>query len=333
MMKKSIYLPTEGLQGEDIPSHILWEDIDFKSIQISFRPPLKLKEIYNSKSKHEQDNNLIVQKVEYEGYLGLLFESSKISELEYLVPVEYSFNLLNGEIVKETREIRLFRPELEIRKLPEEITVDLDKGTVQNPIRIKNVGRGTLMLSIFSTENSPIKIETPSEKLEFMRRFKSELHIEMSNLAKQFPQFQPYVDEMFELLQEEMIELSKEERKKIKNFQTRLSSVLASNEELRQGYVEAFLKAFLKNTDLIEKIGSFVKLLESFVSKNILLINPFDVLNLSENEQEITLKFKQTDSVDGEYDDITLPNIKLKLIGSKAGKLPVYRLFKWEKEK
>jgi hypothetical protein len=71
-----IYLPKEGLQGEDIPSHILWENANVKSIEVSFCPPLKFKEVFNAQSWKIQGNKIIIEKVELDGYIGLSFDRS-----------------------------------------------------------------------------------------------------------------------------------------------------------------------------------------------------------------------------------------------------------------
>ena len=44
----SIYLPDEGLQGEEIPSNLLWENASMEFIQISFCSPLKIREVFNA---------------------------------------------------------------------------------------------------------------------------------------------------------------------------------------------------------------------------------------------------------------------------------------------
>ena len=327
-MQKSIYLPSEGLQGEDIPSHIIWEDMDFESIRISFRSPLKFKEVYNSESENVRDECLIVQKVEWEGYLGLVFESSKTSPLEDQVSVEYSFCLSNGKVVKETKEISLFRPQLKIQEIPEKIIINPVTGVVKNRIRIKNVGRGTLIILITATEDSPTKPDTPFSERELLERMKSDLRDEMSNLGKEFSQFQPLVDEMFEWEEKELMELSEEERNRYENYENRLSNTVASNKELLRGFVVAFAKVLTKNIEVLENLRRFVRFYESLISKNILLINPFDSLNLTDEGQEIILKLLQTDRVLDKYEDITLP--KIELISSKAGRVPVHSLFRWD---
>jgi len=323
------YLPSEGLQGEDIPSYVIWEDMNIESICISFRSPLIFKEVYNSNSWEIQEDKLVVKAVELDGYLGLLFESRKVSAIADDVSVEYSFHLSNGEVVKETRVIKVFRPQLEIGELPKKITVNPDTGFVKNRIRVKNTGRGTLIMRISTPEDSPARLETPPEYRDFIERFESDLREEMSILGKKFPQFEPLLEEMLEWDERirDLEKISEEDKKKFIDYMNKFLRILANNREFHQGLLEAFAKALIKNTELVQTIGRFVEFYESLVSKNILLVNPFDQFNLTKDGQEMILKVKQTDRVFDEYEDITLPKIKLE--GSKIGKISIHRLFEW----
>ena len=322
-----IYLPNEGLQGEDIPSHILWENVKVESIQVSFRSPLKFKDIFNVECWEIHDNDIVVKKVEMDGYVGLSFESSKASAIEVVVPVEYLIYLSNGDVIKEVKEIKLFKPKLEIKVLAKEITVNPKTGFIRGRIGIKNVGRGTIITQISTIEDSPIKLETPPEHREFAEKFVSDLLKEMYNLAKEFPQFQSILDEMLEWETKKFLELSAEERDKFAEYITKMANVLASDKKLLLGFVEAYAKALARNTEFIEAVRKVIKVYESLVSKDILLINPFDEIVLTGKKEEITLKISQTDRVFDIYEDITLP--KIELTSSQEYRVPIYRLFEW----
>jgi hypothetical protein len=326
MSIKFLYLPSEGLQGEDIPSHAIWDSIKVASIRISLPSPLKIKAVYNSESWEAVDNSLIIQKVEWDGYLGLVFESKKTSKVADPVSVEYAFHLSNGEVVKKTKQINLFRPQLKIDSA-KKIIIDPVTGYIKNRISVKNIGRGTLLIWLSSMENSPTKLETPPKYREFVERYISDLHDEMFNLAKEFPQFRPLIEEMLTWETRDWTELSSEELNRVQDNINRLVKVFANNADFLRGFAEAYAKALLKNTELIESIGMFVKFYESLVSKNVLLINPFDLISLTEKGGEIILKISQTDKLFDEYEDITLP--KIELVCSKAYEVPIHRLFKW----
>jgi hypothetical protein len=325
--KSFTYLPEEGLQGEDIPSHVLWENIKVESVQISFRSPLKFKEIFNAETCEISDNNILVKKAELEGYIGLLFESSKVSALEVVVPVEFLIFQENGDVIKERKMIKLFRPELKVEIPTDTVILNPDTGFVKGRIRIKNIGRGTLLIRISATEDSPIKLETPPDQREFAEKFEEDLVQEMSKLAEDFPQFQAVFDEMLEWENKDFLEISTEERNKLVEYFSKLANVLASNRTLLERFVEGYAKAFAKNTELIEAVRKVITIYETMVSKDILLVNPLDEIVLAEKKERIALKILQTDRVFDKYEEIKLPNIEL--ASSGAVRVPIYRLFDW----
>jgi hypothetical protein len=265
--------------------------------------------------------------VELEGYIGLLFESSKVSDLEVTIPVEYVISLFNGKTIKETKKIKLFRPQLEVKVSPKGITIDANTGFVRNRIKAKNIGRGVLLMRIDATEDSQVKLETPPEHREFSERFNADLKDEMAKLSEAFPNFKPLWEEMLFWDTKEVTEFSTEEQSKFTESLDRLTRLLASNKKLLLGFIEAYEKAFAKNTELVETVRKIIDLYESLVSKDILLFNPLDEAILSGKEGTIILNISQTDRVWDKYDDIKLPEIKL--TSSQGIKIPLYRLFEW----
>jgi hypothetical protein len=325
--KSLVYLPKEGLQGEDIPSHILWENIKVESVQISFHSPLKFKEVFNAESWEKHKNEVIVKKVELDGYIGLSFESSKVSDLEVIVPVKYLINLLDGNIIEETRQIKLFRPQLKLEVRAKPITITAKTGFVRDRIKIKNIGRGILIMHISTEKNSLTKIETPPEQREFAEKFLSDLIEELSNLAKKFPQFQSVLDDVPKWETRDILELSQEERDEFIEYIKRMAEVLASDRDLLLGFMNAYGKALARNSELIEAVKRVIRLYESLVSKDLLLINPFDEITLTGKKVEIAFKISQTDKIFDVYKDIKLP--KIELTSDKEVKIPIYRLFEW----
>lgn len=326
--KSLIYLPKEGLQGEDIPSHMLWEGIKVESVQILFRPPLVFKEIFNAESWKEHNNEITVNKVELDGYVGLSFKTKRVSALEVVIPVKYLIYLSGGKVIEETRDIKLFRPQLELEVSTKVISVDPKTRFIKGRIKIKNAGRGTLMMHISTTEDSLAKLETPPEHREFAEKFLIDLYKELSDLAEEFPQFKTILEESQEWDKKNLLELSTEERKKFEEYITKVANTLASDKNLLQGFVNAYGKALAKNSELIEAVRRLVRLYESLVSKDLLLINPFDEVTIGK-KTEIALTISQTDKVYGLYDDIILP--KIELTSSEDIKVPIYRLFDWGK--
>ena len=326
MSIKSIFLPNDGLQGEKIPSHILWDDIEADSIVISFQSPLIFKEGYNATEWDLTDNKLTVQNIEVNGYLGLVFESEKTVDLEKSTVVEYS--IFNGDkVFSEKKEITLFKPLLNIESVNTPIRINPDTGYVSSKIVIKNIGLGTLILELSTSDESDIKNVTPIKEKEFQERFEIDFLGELKSLKAEFPSHSSIISEIFTWEGKTIIELTEDERRDFMDFNTRLSDAMASNNDFLQGFIEAIVNSFLKNTEIIDRIHRMVKILESLVSKNILLINPFDVFNFKMGENEVIFKIKQTDRILDDYDDVVLD--KLTFISESSGEILVYKLFDW----
>jgi hypothetical protein len=325
-LKVLAYLPREGLQGEDIPSHALWKNAKVRSIEVSFCHPLKFKEVFNAESWKVQDNKVIVEKVELDGYIGLTFGSSKVSELEVVAPVEYLINLVDGGMIKEVKEIRLFRPQLNLEIQKKTITIIPKTRYIKDRIKIKNIGRGTLMIYVSTEKDSPAQLEIPHENREFAEKFLSDLLEELSKVAKDFPQLEVFLDYVAKWDTKNALSVSDEERAQITEYSNRTAKLLASNRDLLEGFMSAYGRALARNSEFIEVIRRAVNLYESLLSKDILLINPFDEIAVN-GKVDAILKISQTDKVLDHYDDIPLPVIEL--ISSEGVRVPIHKLFEW----
>ena len=111
-----------------------------------------------------------------------------------------------------------------------------------------------------------------------MKKFETDIMAELSQLPELFPNFRPIFDEMFNWGNRDVLELSDDERTELNEYSAKLTTVLASDKDLLRGFLNAFAKAIAKNSELIESVRRVVKLYDSLVSKNILLINPLEDL-------------------------------------------------------
>lgn len=51
MPLKSVFLPEVGLQREEVPAHLIWEDIKYDRIVIRFSNNFKIKKVFNTTEK------------------------------------------------------------------------------------------------------------------------------------------------------------------------------------------------------------------------------------------------------------------------------------------
>jgi len=324
-----VYLPQEGLQGEDIPSYILWENGKIGKVELSFQPPLKLAEIFNAKSSEKGDCTAIVHEVKLDGYVGFSFKTSKVDPIEVESKVEFILHMVDGKTVNETKNIMLFKPKLDVKLLTTNVEIDPRTGYVKGRIKIRNSGRGVIMMKVAETEDSPLKVETPPEQREFAAKFAEDIKEEMSKITEEFPLFKSVWERMLCWDAKEFIELTAEERTEFGKFITDLATTLASDKRLLQSFIEGYSKALAKNTELVERIRKIITVYESLVSKDLLLINPLDEVTLPDESGELILTIEYTDRVFHIYDDVIIPNIQIS--GSQGQKFPIYKLFEWGK--
>jgi hypothetical protein len=324
-----IYLPKEGLQGEDIPSYILWENAKIGRVAVSFQSPLRLAEIFNDKSSEKGEDTAIIHEVKLEGYVGFSFETYRVEPIEVESQVEFILQTTDGKIIKETKKINLFKPKLDVKPPPTNIEVDPKTGFVKGRIRIKNSGRGLIIMHITETKDSPLKVETPPEHQEFAAKFEEDVTEEMGRIAEEFPNFKTMWEQMLFWDTKEFLELTEEERTEYAKFIVDLARTLASDKRLLQSFIEGYAKAFAKNTELIEMVRRVINVYESLVSKDLLLTNPLDEITLPDKSGQLILAIRYTDRVFHIYEDIILPNVQIS--GSQDQKIPIYKLFEWGK--
>src|SRR2546422_2915927 len=91
--KVRVFLPNEALQGEEIPSFALWRGVTFDEIRVSVPHGLKVSEVYNVAREDWaiSGNDLLVKRVEVNGYLGLVLASEQLNETSKEVTIRWEF--------------------------------------------------------------------------------------------------------------------------------------------------------------------------------------------------------------------------------------------------
>ena len=320
---ESIFLPDEGLQGEDIPSHIIWKDMNYSNIRINFPPILRLKEIYNVNEDKWviNKNTLIVKGVEVDGYLGLLFESLRSDEeKEKYGEIDFRFINTEGEIIFQTKKsIRLFRPFIFLEDVPQSIKIAFPNKEIDKKIKLTNSGEGTAIIGIETTEKSEIR-ETSSKIVEdFMNEFTKDLEKEIFRLKEEFPAYPQFLDKF--LLYE------KEPEWEIEEVVEELEQIREKDEVFFYALAQSLARAIMNNIHFDTVIESFFSYLDSLATNKILIYNPLDVIEVSETPKRIDLKVLQKDLLMKEYDPIEIPAIVIS--ANKRDIIELHRLFEW----
>lgn len=74
----TVYLPSNSLQGAEIPFYMLWNrSKNFDLIKVEYPTEMEVKEIYNvSKGNFKLENGILsINRVDVNGYLGIKFIS------------------------------------------------------------------------------------------------------------------------------------------------------------------------------------------------------------------------------------------------------------------
>jgi hypothetical protein len=322
-----VYLPSEGLQGEDIPSNITWQDLDVDSIKVTFREPLKVKEIFNASNYEVKKNEVLAKGIEVKGYLGMSFETSKINQIETELPIDYVIQLRNGDQIKEHRNIRLFKPQLRVRLPKNNISIEPKTSYVKGRLDIKNIGRGLLIIRMKAASDSQCKTNTPREYQEWASKFNIDIIEELTALSQEFGQFKPFMDYLVSCNDKEYLDMTDEEKEEFKRKITDLATLLASDRNLLRGFAESYARVLMKNNQFQDALRKVITVYESLVTKDILLLNPLDEVLVENKGSTLKLEILITDNVYDNYKDVILPEIRIE--AEPNTRVPIYKMVDW----
>jgi hypothetical protein len=326
---KSLYVPPQAIQGEEIPSHILWDALDYGSIKVKLPTAVKLKEIYNvDEGKFKVSNGeIVVEKVAVDGYLGFLFSTFKLSEHSKNVELEFAFIDNKGEeIFRESKTVHLFRPDLKIVDLPKIIKVDPENGQVQGKIKLQKVGQGTLIINFSTSVESETQRQVPDTINEFLSNINKDLQLNLNEIKKAFPQYSGPVDRYLYFLLNSWNTYS--ELGDLKRVIKELHKALNASEKFANAFFEALAKSFVKNIKFFTIPESLLKYLDSVLSKKVWLVQPWQIVPVSTETKTLVLEILPTDLLlDDSYELVKLPPVEIQ--ATSNGSIEIARLFDW----
>lgn len=320
----SIFLPDEGLQGEDIPSHIIWRNMNYRNIRINLPPFLKLKEIYNVNEDQYEiiQNDLFVNEVEVDGFLGLLFESARSNtEKEEVGETSYQFLNTENQFVFQTKKtIHLYRPFVFMESVPSSIKIDFTEKKIDNKIKINNTGKGTAILEIKTTEKSDIHETTPAIIQDFLDEFIKDLDKEIDRLKGKYPSYSPFLDKLSTFEEDPSYD-------EVEELFDEFERIIEKDGEFVSELANSFAWCIMNNIHMETIVESFVSYLNSLATTKILLFNPIEVIEVSEKPRRIDLKISQKDFLMKDYEPIEIPPIEIS--ANTVGNIELHKLFEW----
>ena len=331
MAVKSLFIPPYALQGEDIPGHIIWDKLNFRFIRIELPETMLKNEFFNVREEMIETvgNTVIVRNeaIEVDGYLGMLFSSRKTEDLAVTSQIDFSFiGEDNAILLKQSREIYLFRPKIELVKTPSEIKVDIEKGFVNSRIKTNKNEEGTLLLSIVTTRDSEIQVRTPSSMVEYRKRLLQNLQEEYSSLKGKYPLYSDFMERQLSIIDKGWI--SQEDLKEWKQIAIDLSRISLENEDFVEKLFMAIMNSVWRSQRFLSVPERLLKYLESVASRKIWLFRPENIITVSPEPRILKLEIMPSDRLLYAYDTIKVPDIKIS--GTKEGQIELVKLFEWK---
>lgn len=325
---KSVFLPNNALQGEDIPTFILWKDVDYDQIIIKKYNCCTLKEIYNvAENAYEiSDNQILINSVEVEGYLGLVFESTRSESLLIETNLNYCFMKKGDCVIESKHDLILFRPELEVKHTPKSLTIEEGRITSRK-IELQNIGEGTCHLRFKASENSEVKITQPKRLREFFNGFFKTFNEEVKKVKTSYPNDDWIFEDLLFLTKTTFDPSNKPLMEEINLRFKRLDEAMEDHEKLRKDIIRIFTVSIFKNINIITVMEQFIEYLQSIAKNRVKLINSLDSIQLTQGNHIIELELYYTDLLLSDIPPIKLDPIS---ITSDADvDLSIYNLFNW----
>ncbi|MHA1808803.1 MAG: hypothetical protein ACTSYH_00670 [Candidatus Heimdallarchaeaceae archaeon] len=326
---RSHFLPSNALQGEEIPSFILWNDLVFDQIEIEKSSCCNLVEIHNvdEDSIEHYDSKIIIKNVEVDGYLGLLFKSERTDALLVEAHLTYNFIKDGQKIEAIENTISLFKPQLEIIHIPEVIHVKNGVISEDEKIVLANIGEGTCKIKFNTGDNSDITISHPKRIKEFLDGFTLSFDEGVDSIRNKYENY----DEAFSILKwliHTMFDPGNEELlKEIEEKTETLDDIFESDEKFFRDVIRVYAAAIMKNMSIITAFEQFLDYLKSMAKNRVMLINALDSISVSPKGEYLELVISYTDLLNTKIPNIELDPIQI--ISDTEIDLSLFSLFSW----
>jgi len=332
MSIKSYFFPKEALQGEDLPSHIIWSDLKFDRIKIDHSTAFTLKEVYNVSDKDMsiKEGLILIDKVEVDGYLGIVFSSKILSEKAVDKEIQYSF-ILGDEIIERlTSSIHLFRPDVVLSDVPNQILVTLPTGEISPRIVINNLGEGTAIIDLETTSDSELQKCRPQFVEAFIKEYVEGVESGIAQLKTDFKEYSTLLDTI-QMYLTSPVKFEKKSLKRFEEFENEFTTAIAENEEFINALSEMLAEIFLRNSEFSNLYQFVLDYINSIGKEKMLVRDPFNVITLPKKPSILKVKIKCIDLLKQMCTTMTLPPISVSC--KQAGEIALFKLFKWGGEK
>lgn len=166
-----------ALPNEDIPLHFKWEkNLQWDEIIIEVPTGFKIVDFLNVKKKSINKNTIKISEVKdieatQKMYFGIIVSYPKIpSSLSHGGKIKTTF-LKNGKNISEIELLaKVFRPNLEVIKVPQKLTLADKKSPTHLPLQLRYIGFGDVQLKIEARIKGKIVSQGESLVYEILKR-------------------------------------------------------------------------------------------------------------------------------------------------------------------
>ncbi len=326
MILNRLFVPSNCLQGGELPIHLLWSRDKILKIHIEIPKSFEILRINNGEDFQIQENCIInVSKFEENGFLGMILKTPQLPQPSIDETIIFEIIDSNGERQVEKRYVHLFRPLIKVISVPNQMMVKKESNQeclVNNRILINNEGEGIAVIGFKVLEDSQLKIVEPKGTEQFAKSFWSDWSLELEEIKSMYPDHATLINNLV-LLGTSHPQLDASGMKKVKEVFEQLRNELMNDLVFAEDFIKSSVVAYMKNLHIITELESFVTYLKSIESNRIILDNPIGVLKIGREQK----KFKaELTTVDLGYNSYPPIPIELKLSAEDDCEVPIHKI-------
>lgn len=265
------------------------------------------------------------------GYVGLVLRSKRLEGSLVRKQVTFEIESLTKEFSERyEKEISLFRPALELVKVPPSVRVRTKPGSrfakLDQKIRILNTGDGTAIIQVELQSEEGFEKRTAAELDDFRKRFIDDVEVKLTAISAEDPIRAGLIIRFLKLLKTPL-PFVEEGKAEIKSIFDDLIKAIEDDEKFLEKFASSLATAFLKNMQILTEVNTFMEYLNSIGEGRVILLNSTDILRAKKQSGLMRLKIRITDLAYNDYPAVELPPIMVRWDGT--GHLPVHMLFDW----
>lgn len=327
MILNRLFVPSNCLQGGELPVHLLWSRDKKVKIKIEIPKSFEILRIYNTEdARIQEDGFLSVSEFEENGFFGFVLKTPHLSE--YAHDEDIIFEIVDSKGVRdvEIKHIHLFRPSVKIISIPNQIVISKDKNQnlcqLESKILISNEGEGLAVVDFMISEDSELKIVEPDGAAQFTKNFWIVWSKSLEKLKSAYSEHADLIDRLISL-GTKSYHFDETGIERLRDVFEKLEIVLQSDSPFSKEFITSLGIAYMKNIHLITEMESFVTYLKSIELNKIIVNDPISVLKVGREPKKFKAQLTMVDLGYNAYEPIP---IELELKADQDCEVPIHSI-------